>query len=135
MDAHADEGLSIYLELHGLHGTDDSCWMTAQDQQLAVLHVTLPNGESFASLRVMLKRRGGARVYFVLPMPTSAFITGKPFLLEWGGEQKPDLGHKSVLPWAIVLRLLPGEVQTLGQAVPPEKAPAPRVCACMGHIV
>ena len=77
-------------------------------------------------------RRGQREGCLVLSKHASAFVTGKPFLLEWGGEQ-PDLGHKNDLPWAIVLRMLPqGEAQLA--RVPPEKAHKVGVHGRMGHL-
>ena len=118
--------MCIYPGLQGLPGIDESSWMTAQDQQqLAVLAVTRPDGESSTAENVVLKRRrggGGARgrVYFVLPMHVSAIVTGRPFELEWGGKQRPDFGCKSGLPWAITMRLLQGDDQL--KLAPPMKA-------------
>ena len=96
-----------------------------QDQQLAMLSVTLPSGESITPEIVALSKRDGEqgrdRVYFVLSRPTSAIVAGKPFHLEWGGGQKPDIGRKSDIPWDNALRLQQeGEQQE--QQAPPKKA-------------
>ena len=124
MEAYDEEGLHVFPGSQGLQGIDSCNWMTTQQgHQLARLNVTLPNGDILKSENVALSwRRGGGGssdgVCFVLSTLTSAFVRGKPFRLEWGGGQKPDLGHKSELPWVIVLRLH-GEDQ---QAVHPNKA-------------